>query len=135
MSETTANKKVIAVINSVLSGQSPVEALDEVMAGDFKDNAAFPGQSPGRDGFKDAVANLRAAFDQKVRSLHTVAEDDLVIDHWVSEGTHRGPFFGIEPTGKNVRIEGFSVWRIRNGQVVEAWGLVDIAGLMRQLKA
>src|SRR3954447_11956345 len=134
MSDTTANKKVIAVINSVLSGQSPVDALDEVMLGDFKDNAAFPGQRPGCDGFKDAVANLRTAFDQSVRSLHTVAEDDLVIDHWISEGTHRGAFFGIEPTGRNVKIEGFSVWRIKDGRAVEAWGLVDIAGLMRQLK-
>ena len=134
MSETAANKKVVAVINSVLSGESPVGALDEVIAADFKDNAAFPGQRAGRDGFKDAVANLRAAFDQTVRSLHTAAEDDLVIDHWVSEGKHRGAFFGIEPTGKDVRIEGFSVWRIEDGRAIEAWGLVDIAGLMRQLK-
>ena len=134
MSDIAANKKAIAVINSVLSGESPVDALDQVMAADFKDNAAFPGQRPGRDGFKDAVANLRAAFDQTVRSLHTVAEGDLVIDHWVSEGKHRGAFFGIEPTGKNVRIEGFSVWRFADGGAVEAWGLVDIGGLMRQLK-
>ena len=135
MSDAAANKKVVAVINSVLSGHNPVDALDEVVASDFKDHAAFPGQRPGRDGFKDAVANLRTAFDQQVRSVHTVAEDDLVIDHWVSEGTHRGAFFGIEPTGKNVRIEGFSVWRIAGGRAAEAWGLVDIAGLMRQLRA
>jgi len=134
MSDTAANKKVVAVINSVLSGESPADALDEVMAADFKDHAAFPGQRPGRDGFMDAVANLRTAFDQTVRSLHTVAEDNLVIDHWISEGKHRGAFFGIEPSGKNVRIEGFSVWRVEDGRAVEAWGLVDIAGLMRQLK-
>jgi len=134
MSDTAANKKVVAVVNSVLSGESPADALDEVIAADFKDHAAFPGQRPGRDGFMDAVANLRTAFDQTVRSLHTVAEDNLVIDHWISEGKHRGAFFGIEPSGKNVRIEGFSVWRVEDGRAVEAWGMVDIAGLMRQLK-
>ena len=134
MSDTAANKKVVATINGVLSGTQPVDALEDVIAGNFKDHAAFPGQRPGRDGFKDAAEKLRAAFDQTVRSLHTVAEDDLVIDHWLSEGTHRGAFFGIEPTGKNVRIEGFSVWRIKDGRAVEAWGLVDIAGLTRQLK-
>ena len=134
MSDTAANKKVVATINGILSGTQPVDALEDVIAGNFKDHAAFPGQRPGRDGFKDAAEKLRAAFDQTVRSLHTVAEDDLVIDHWLSEGTHRGAFFGIEPTGKNVRIEGFSVWRIKDGRAVEAWGLVDIAGLMRQLK-
>jgi len=39
------------------------------------------------------------------------------------------------PICKNVRVEGFSVWRIEDGRAIEAWGLVDIAGLMRQLKA
>jgi predicted ester cyclase len=133
MSDAAENRRIVAVINAVLSGKSPITALEEVVADDFRDHAAFPGQRPGRGGFADAVEKLRAAFDQKVRSLHTAAEDDLVIDHWVSEGAHRGAFFGIEPTGKNVRIEGFSVWRIKDGRAVEAWGLVDIAGLMRQL--
>jgi predicted ester cyclase len=135
MSETAANRRVVSIINAVLSGESPITALDDVTADDFQDHAAFPGQRPGRAGFADGVEKLRAAFDQKVRSLHTAAEGDLVIDHWSSEGTHRGAFFGIEPTGKNVRIEGFSVWRIKDGRAVEAWGLVDIASLMRQLKA
>ena len=135
MSDAPANRRVVAAINAVLSGESPITALESVVADDFQDHAAFPGQQPGRAGFADAVEKLRAAFDQKVRSLHTAAESDLVIDHWVSEGGHRGAFFGIEPTGKNVRIEGFSVWRIKDGRAVEAWGLVDIAGLMRQLKA
>ena len=135
MSDLAANKEIVAAINEVLSGERPLEALDAAIADDFKDNAAFPGQRPGRDGFKDAVGNLRSAFDQRVRSLHIVAEGDLVIDHWVSEGIHRGPFFGMPATGKNVRVEGFSVWRIAGGRAVEAWGLVDIAGLLRQLKS
>jgi predicted ester cyclase len=133
MSERTSSKQIVSIINDVLSGEREADSLDEVMAEDFQDHAAFPGQRPGRPGFKDAVASLRAAFDQKVRSLHTVAEDDLIIDHWISEGAHRGTFFGIEPTGRTVRVEGFSVWRINEGRAVEAWGLVDIAGLMGQL--
>jgi predicted ester cyclase len=135
MSDPAGNRQVVAVINAVLSGERAITALDNVIADDFQDHAAFPGQRPGRPGFADGVEKLRAAFDQKVRSLHSAAEGDLVIDHWVSEGAHRGAFFGFEPTGKNVRIEGFGVWRIKDGRAIEAWGLVDIAGLMRQLKA
>ena len=115
MSEAGANRRIIAVINEVLSGERGFDALDAVVAEDFKDHAAFPGQRPGRDGFRDAVTSLRAAFDQKVRSIHTVAEEDLVIDHWVSEGAHRGTFLGIEPTGRFIRVEGFSVWRVNGG--------------------
>ena len=133
MSVTSSNKQIVVVINSVLSGQRPLEALDEIIADDFKDHAAFPGQRPGRDGFKDTVKALRSAFDQQVTSIHTVAEAGLIIDHWMSEGMHQGPFAGIAATGRKVRIEGFSVWRICDGRAVEAWGLVDIAGLMRQL--
>ena len=133
VSERTSSKQIVFIINDVLSGQREVDSLDEIMSEDFQDHAAFPGQRPGLPGFKDAVASLRAAFDQKVQSLHTVAEGDLIIDHWMSAGEHRGAFFGIEPTGRTVRVEGFSVWRINEGRAVEAWGLVDIAGLMRQL--
>jgi steroid delta-isomerase-like uncharacterized protein len=135
MSATAANKQIVAVINSVLSGQHPLEALDEIIADDFVDHAAFPGQRPGRDGFKDTVKALRSAFDQKVTSIHTVAEADLIIDHWMSQGMHHGAFAGIPATGRKIRIEGFSVWRICDGRAVEAWGLVDIGGLMRQLSA
>ena len=39
MSDVAANKKVIAVINLVLSGESPLAALDEVIADVFQDHA------------------------------------------------------------------------------------------------
>jgi predicted ester cyclase len=130
---SAANKRIVAVVNQVLSGELELVALDGVVADDFKDHAAFPGQRLGRDGLKDAIRALRAAFDQRVRSLHTVSEDDLIIDHWVSEGLHRGEFMAIEPTGRSGRLERFSVWRVIDGRAVEAWGLVDVAGLMRQL--
>jgi hypothetical protein len=105
---SAANKRIVGVINEVLSGELEPAALDEVVADDFKDHAAFPGQRPGRDGLKDAIGALRTAFDQKVRSLHTVSEDDLIMDHWVSEGRHRGKFMSIESTGRNVRVEGLA---------------------------
>jgi predicted ester cyclase len=41
----------------------------------------------------------------------------------------------VAPTGNKVRVEGFGVWRINNGRAEEAWGLVDVAGLMRQLSS
>jgi predicted ester cyclase len=128
------NKSLVAQVNAVLSGQLPLGHLEQIIDAEFRDHAAFPGQKPGREGFIDAVKSLREAFDQTVESLHTVAEGALVIDHWVSRGTHRGRFAGIEPTGRGVRVEGFSVWRIAGNKLVEAWGLVDLAGLMRQLR-
>jgi predicted ester cyclase len=134
MNGESRNKNVVATINAVLSGSQSVDALDSVVAADLLDHAAFPGQRAGREGFKNTVQALRAAFDQQVSSLHTVAEADLVIDHWISRGIHRGAFMGMPPTGRPTVVEGFSVWRLSEGKAVEAWGLVDIAGLMRQLK-
>lgn len=128
------NKSLVAQVNAVLSGQLPLGHLDQIIDAEFLDHAAFPGQKPGRAGFIDAVRTLREAFNQTVESVHTVAEGALVIDHWVSHGTHRGTFAGVQPTGRAVRVEGFSVWRIAENKLVESWGIVDLAGLMRQLR-
>jgi predicted ester cyclase len=46
---------------------------------------------------------------------------------WRWEGTHRGPFDGIPPTGRRVPVEGMDFYRTSEGRVV------DEAGSMAQL--
>jgi hypothetical protein len=70
MNDLAASKRVVAVINSVLSGEHPVTALDDVVADDFKDHAAFPGQRPGRDGFKDGVEKQSGLRSKRAQFAH-----------------------------------------------------------------
>lgn len=48
--------------------------------------------------------------------------------------THRGPFRGIPPTGRQARFDGISVMRFSaDARVVEHWSCVDYLALLSQL--
>ena len=64
-----------------------------------------------------------------------VAEGDKVACRWTMSGTHKGTFFDIPPTGRSVKISGFTFYRIANGKVVEETGMGNTFSLMQQLGA
>jgi predicted ester cyclase len=47
------------------------------------------------------------------------AEDDKVLTHWATHGTHDGPLIGIPATGKRVAVKGVAIKRLANGKVLE----------------
>ena len=55
--ETLARRYIEEVIN-----KGEVGAIDELVASDFTEHDPYPGQTPGIDGEKPAVRNLRIAF-------------------------------------------------------------------------
>jgi predicted ester cyclase len=48
---------------------------------------------------------------------------------------HKGEFFGIAPTGRKIDFETVDVMRMRNGKIVEHWGVANLFSLMQQLGA
>jgi len=45
-------------------------------------------------------------------------------------GTHNGPFFGIEPTGKSLEMRGIVLWRIADDLLAERWAVLDYDTLL-----
>jgi predicted ester cyclase len=62
-----------------------------------------------------------------------VIEDDKVVTRYVSTGVHTGPFIGIAPTGRHIRLDEISIYRLQDCLVVEQWCLTDET-LVRQLR-
>ena len=89
----------------------------------------------GRAAIRERAATLLAAFpDFRLERIELIIDDDRHADRWVLTGTHRGPLFGIEPTGRSVRIEGATFTRMSDeGLVIEDIHFADFAGLMAQL--
>jgi predicted ester cyclase len=109
-------------------------AVDSYFAIDYVDHAPLPEQAPGSAGYKEALATIRSAFPD----LHFILEDilcegDKVALHYTMQGTHRGQFMGIPPTGKPFSVTGMINVRIAEGKVVERWANGDTLGLMKQL--
>ena len=130
------NKTIARRFNEEVWGKGDEEVLEELLAPDFVDHDALPGQSPDREGHRQILAAFRHAFpDLSVTTEDMVAEGDKVVSRWTARGTHRGELMGIAPTGNGVTIEGIDVLRVAGGSIVERWARSNDLELMQQLGA
>jgi steroid delta-isomerase-like uncharacterized protein len=114
-----------------------VDAADELITPDRPDHdRTFPPEfTRDREGFKKLFRMLIAAFpDLKFATDFMVAEGDMVSAFTSVQGTHRGEFMGIPPTGKSFTVNNADTCRFTSdGLICEHWGIVDVAAMMRQL--
>lgn len=113
-----------------------VDILDDVLAKDWADRPAIPGQTPGPDGEKATIRAFRAAFPD----VHFTLEDVVVTQDKVAvrstiHATHQGEFLGIAPTNRSVTFMTMDIHRIASGRIAETWHLEDFYGLLQQLNA
>lgn len=73
--------------------------------------------------------------DRTDRILDVIVHGDRVWATWLIQGTHRGPIYGIPPTGRPVSVLEVGQWRIENGLIADAWFFVDELALIHQLGA
>jgi steroid delta-isomerase-like uncharacterized protein len=86
------------------------------------------------DGVDAILHTTVAAFpDLRVQVVRWVVEGDVVVTEEVMEGTHRGPFAGLEPTGRPISLPMLHVTRVCDGRIVERVAYHDTAGILRQL--
>ena len=108
----------------------------EVFAPDALHHNPFPGTPPGREGNKQGMLILFAAFpDWQTTIEDLIAEGDKVVVRMTQRGTHQGTFSGLAATGKQVTVAGIAIFRLRDGQIVEEWLVTDQLGAMQQLGA
>jgi predicted ester cyclase len=98
-------------------------ALKEMMAPDFVDHNLLPGQTPGREGYLQSVAEDSATFSD----VHNVFEEQLVdgdkvISRISTRSLHdRGEYFGLMPAGKELEVTSITIHRIVGGKIAEEW--------------
>jgi steroid delta-isomerase-like uncharacterized protein len=68
----------------------------------------------------------------RMRRIVSVDETSAVSEHTLS-GTHRGPLFGVAPTGKYVEVETAVVWDIVDGRIRGETVYFDAATMLRQI--
>jgi steroid delta-isomerase-like uncharacterized protein len=106
--------------------------VDELHAPGFVDRSSA-GRAPGREGFKEGIAQLYAAFPDFYCEIQDLVVDEAagkVAIRWAASGTHRGPFMGLEPTGRRIAFQGIEIIRIEDERIVERWGEWDGMALL-----
>lgn len=128
MNEQERNRARVLSVWTTLEACRDIDALDDFFSEDY---VRHVGSSRGSlADWKDNLAQLYSAFpDLHTEVTVTVAERDVVAYRWVSTGHHRGPYYGVPPTGLEVTAVGITLNRFREGRIVEefsSWNKVDV---------
>ena len=114
--------------------QGNLATLDELVDDGFVEHEEFPGISADKAGLKTFVTTLRDAFpDLRFEIVAMVADGDEVWIQNISRGTHKGEWMGIPATGKSIEVQAIDRVRVRDGRMVEHWGVTDVMTMMQQL--
>jgi steroid delta-isomerase-like uncharacterized protein len=134
--DAEGNKRVVAgFIEEVLNGRR-LEAAGDYVADDVVEQAPFPGQGPGLAGLKDVLRGLFAVFpDMRWVIEEQIAEGDKVLTRFIWTGAQSLEFLGVAATGRRVSVWGMVVDRIEDGRIKDTRILMDLLGLMQQLRA
>jgi steroid delta-isomerase-like uncharacterized protein len=112
-----------------------LDVADELFHPDSLSPSA-PFLPPGPEGPKTIARMFFSAFpDYEMHIEHLIGENDRVVARLCQSGTHEGPLMGMAPTGRKATWTETGILRIADGQIVESWYDVDLAGLMQQLGA
>lgn len=128
------NKAIINRFVEEVINRRNLAAADEIVAEDFVELDPLPGQEQGREGLKQVIAMLFAAFPDLWWTVEEqIAEGDKVVSRFIWSGTHKGHFMGVPPTGNQVTVKGVVIDRVVEGEFVESRILMDNLGMLQQL--
>jgi steroid delta-isomerase-like uncharacterized protein len=121
--------------------QESTHDLPGLLAGMTKDCVCAVNISPKPFVGPKAVADRylqqwRGFPDFKVRVRRIVAEgENYVVTENEWRGTHRGPFFGIAPTGKKAKVRACVLWEFRGSRLRSETVYYDLATVLSQIGA
>jgi steroid delta-isomerase-like uncharacterized protein len=128
------NKEIVKRFVESLNKGS-VEMMDELYAPEYRWYYSSTTPQPmTREKTIEFFAMFLKAFPDAnwtVQGLFPV--EDRVIAWLTVRGTHQGEFQGIQATGNKVEFNGFDMFRIQNGKIVEEREETDMLGLYQQL--
>jgi steroid delta-isomerase-like uncharacterized protein len=75
---------------------------------------------------RKALPDLRVSVNQ------ILAERDLVAVYWTASGTNTQAGMGFPATGKKIKIDGMTMFRLKAGRICEEWSVWDMLSVMRQ---
>lgn len=130
------NRAIARRLHEAYNTTAEAATYDELLAPDFK--AYVPGLAEPlhREAWLQFNGMFSVAFpDGRVTVEDTIAEGDEAALRVRFQGTHRGDFQGIPPSGKQVMMTGIVIDRVVGGKVVEHRAEFDALGLLQQLGA
>ena len=82
--------------------------------------------SVGIEGMKEHIKTTKQTYpDYRMKITKQFCDGDYVISEFIMEGTHKGEWIGIKPTGKRLVFTGVDIDKVIDGLIVEHGGAVN----------
>jgi predicted ester cyclase len=108
----------------------------EILHPAFRFRASLGLEKRGPEGFIAYMRSIHAALGGYTCVIDDlVATEDRAAARMTFRGVHRGRFFGVEPSGREIAWAGAAFFKTEGGKIVELWVLGDVDGVKRQLGA
>jgi predicted ester cyclase len=123
---SAANKEVVRRFVAEVVNTGDVSRVEDFIGPDYVDHYAGEDAPIGPGIMAEHIRAVRATYpDLHVTIEQQFADGDFVISRVLASGTHQGTWLGLAPTGKRVRIAVVNIDRVRNGRIVEHWGMAN----------
>jgi steroid delta-isomerase-like uncharacterized protein len=133
-SDVEFNKQLVRSYIQVVFNEGQTGRAAEFLAPDATWHGSTGTTLEGRD---EVVALIRAVVGAMdgltVTEQNMVAEGDTVAVRHSIEGTHTGELFGVPATGRRIRWEPMSVFRITDGMIANALTLDNLDKVLRDI--
>lgn len=127
-------KKIVEEYTNTVWNEKKISIIDQLVHHDVLIHSLL-GDFRGAQSMKKVVQAWLEGFpDLSVSNELIISENDLVSVQWSAKGTHEGEFKGRRATEKPVSYGGVTVYRIKNGKIVEYWAYLDMQHLLGQIE-
>lgn len=118
----------------VWNGENP-DVADELVHPEYIiHDREIADERRGPELYKTLASMTRESFPDMTFTIDdSFASKDKVAVRWTMTGTHDGPMFDIDPTGRDVKLTAIEINRFEEGKLIETWTQSDMLGLMQQL--
>jgi steroid delta-isomerase-like uncharacterized protein len=128
----TADHRELAEAFLAMLNRHDPDAVDRFVAVGYINHNRIV--ADGREANRAFWAAFFAAFPDLTATMDDlVMAGDRVVGRFTYRGTHRGPLFGIPPTGRPVEMRSIDIWRATGGEFAEHWDELNLLEVFQQL--
>lgn len=130
-----SNKVIARRYFEEILNQGNLDVVASIIAPEFVLHfPMLPRPVRGHEALKLFVTKLRTGFPDVHYDIDKeAADEDKAAIRWKMSGTHQGEYLNIPPRNSSVTLQGVTIFRLNEGQIVEAWVNENDLGLMEQI--
>ncbi len=131
---TDVNKNATLLFYEEVFNKHNTRMIDSIVSSDYVEHQTDRHYPPNRKGLKKEMSDYFKGFeDAHITANFMMAENDLVTTQFTITGTHTGKIYGLNPSGKKIKIKGVDIIRYKDGKAIEHWGYLEEGKLLTQL--